>query len=198
MSRLETILTRLGEVARQEIRKDFREDSCIGSTRVVSRVLKHFGYVVKPFPCIAAVYNKPYADALMAGRTPPDEPAARERWLDLLGAWSVGVGAKGPGQENAVGHLVAVLPEHLRMVDASLDQCNRPHKGIFMPPCVVAQISEKFLAGEEKLEYAHHGCRVVYEATPNENQWRVSSNWTNKAQTKRAMKAIIRYIEAGL
>lgn len=182
-------------IARQEILKDFRLDSCIGSTRTVIRVLKHFGYEAQPFPCRAFIYNPAFVKAIERGERPPEDTIARSQWMDNMGAWSVGVGFQPDDAVKYVGHLAAVLPERKLLIDASLDQANRPHKNILIPPVVVAKVTDEFLRSEDVVEYGVNGMRVVYEPRPEDRAWRESTNWNNSSQTKRAMKAIIKYIE---
>jgi len=123
MTRLDTILERMKQVTRVEILKDFRRDSCIGSTRVVIRVLKHFGYEAVPFPCVAFIYNKGYTEAILRGEQPPENKLLRNAWLDARKAWSIGLGinnegGESEGEDSKVGHVVAVLPKQKLMVDA--------------------------------------------------------------------------------
>lgn len=57
MIQIETLLNRYAKVAREEIRKDFKIDSCIASTRITLEVFKRLGIKGQPVPVQTTVVN---------------------------------------------------------------------------------------------------------------------------------------------
>ena len=58
--KLQRILNGIERVARTEILRDYRPDSCIASSRIVLRVLQHYGYNAEPLTVRAMVFNPAY------------------------------------------------------------------------------------------------------------------------------------------
>jgi hypothetical protein len=192
----EEIVAGVQQFTRDEVLKSFREDSCIASTRVVIRVLRHFDILALPFPCALLVYNAQFKRAVLAGDLPPTDGTMFAKWCDTREAWSVGVGLK-PNEEHKgyVGHLVAVLPKQKVLIDASADQANRPHKGIVLPKAVVLSVTEGFLKGGEREECSVNGCALIYQPELAKRDYLKSPDWIEKYRTRDVIKAVIRRIE---
>ncbi len=88
------VLGALAPIVRPEILQDFRRDSCIGSTKVLIEVLKHFGISAEPMPVQAYVYNPHFLAALERGDHPPQEPAELTSWFETRKAWAIGVSSR--------------------------------------------------------------------------------------------------------
>lgn len=130
-NKLTRVLELFKTVARKEILKDFREDSCIASTRTTIRVLAHYGYKSAPLPVECIVYNPDWVDCVLAGFHPPlHSEEDLKRWCAKHNAWSLGIGID---KHTTIGHLIATLPRYGLIVDASLSQANRPAKNISLP-----------------------------------------------------------------
>lgn len=197
--KLEDILGRLQEVARAVIRRDFRADSCIGSTRTVTRVLEHFGISAKPLPVQVYIYNKSYVDAVERGDWPPTfDQVMFRHWCDRNGAWAIGVGvwdeAEGlkPGQYG--GHLVAFLPKHHLLIDASLDQAVRPQRGIVLPDVLQIPTTAEFEEGAASLSGVVNNCVLRYHQHNDEGRYLRSPDWADPKRTRKATEDILRYI----
>lgn len=131
------------DVARPLIREVLAPDSCIGSTRIGLDVLAYFGIKAIPLPVSLVILNAEAAQILI--ETESMEELAKAVAIPTAqqegGPWTIGVGA--PGQSRGTpaepgkwpGHLVIGIPAHHLVVDLSLDQVSRPHKGLDMHCC---------------------------------------------------------------
>lgn len=190
------MLDGIEKVARREILRDFRQDSCIGSTRVVIRVLRHFGYKAEPLPVKLYVFNEAYARLLEAGKMPPEDEKERQEWLDTHKAWSVGVGFLADGRPDKIrGHVVALLRREKLIVDASIDQATRPQHKIFLPGTLVVPVTEDFLDNKDFVVGDVNRCVLKYETCPDERQFLKARDWTDLTRTGDATRSIIAYIQ---
>jgi hypothetical protein len=197
MTEFETIQRGIEQIARKEILRDFRIDSCIASTRTVMRVLEHFGFDAQPLSVRVFIFNAAYVKHLNEKTARFNGDPTFRRWLEDSGAYSVGLGCAEPGQDNGnyVGHLVAAVPQCHLFIDASLDQAARPQKNILLPEVLISPMTQQFMTTVgENLEFESSGATMIYERIDNP-AFRTSPDWTDKSRTKRATKAIIRHIE---
>jgi len=93
-----------------------------------------------------------------------------------------------------VGHVVAHLPKHSLIVDASADQVDEPEKGIELPSVVVINSNRRFLNGEELLIGDCNGGCFQYKRTDNET-YREAEIWRDKSKTKHTRESICAGIE---
>src|SRR5438309_1312644 len=108
------------------LRSYFRPSCCINATAVLRHVCREHELQASPFAVRARIY------------------APR---------WSVGIGYyRGDAGKSAwPGHLV--LRVHDYLVDATIDQANRPEHGIVLPPVVIVpNVAASFWAGDNMLE----------------------------------------------
>lgn len=170
--------------------KDFREDSCIASTRITIRVLGHYGYKVAPLPVECIVYNPQWVDCVLAGFHPPvHSEVDLKNWCARYNAHSLGIGVE---SKSTVGHLIATLPRYGLIVDASLSQANRPLKNISLPPVFIGNLTSSVWM------YKVNKCLLLYRPVPGNNSYTESPNWLYDSQTDRATEAIIAYIDPRL
>lgn len=122
---LDELLDFLAETGRKEILKSYRKDSCIASTRIGVEFLRAFGYSARPVPVKQTILNGPMKETI-------------DRKLDepLEGSYILAIeGTDHMGEDGGWdGHLIFTIEDNL--VDLSLDQATRPHKGIFLEPLV--------------------------------------------------------------
>jgi hypothetical protein len=188
--KLTQVLNLYKNVARREILKDFREDSCIASTRITIRVLNHFGYKAEPLPVECIVYNPEWVNCVIAGFHPPvHSEADLKSWCERHGAWSLGIGID---KKTTVGHLITILPRYGLIVDASLSQANRPAKNISLPPVFIGNLTESVWM------YKIEKCLLLYRPVIENKSYLESPNWMYDSQTNRATEAIIAHIEPRL
>lgn len=161
-------------VAREEILKDFRRDSCIASTRVATEVLRHFGVRAYPLAVTAMVFNAPFAARLRIDLFPRDAAETRH-WAEEDGTWSVGIGFGRGGPGSWTRHLVAIA-ERRWLVDLSLDQADRPEHGIALRP-LAHPVAEDFLRGLAPLTLEVGSVLVQYDADPRERSFEHARDW---------------------
>ena len=176
----------LMEYARPEILTTHRPDSCIASTAVGIRVLERFGIGAWPVPVHAVAMNAQYVAMMNEVATNKEEnpdaempEEAQRQWMER-GAWSVELSnlpSRADGFDG--GHLVIGIKDHL--VDLSIDQASRPHKGIPLEPLAI-DCPQSFYEGERI--WRHVGTAIlVYRHAPFTGfleQLMFSGDWTNK------------------
>ena len=213
--KLSLVLRGIEDVASREILRDFRPDSCIAATKIIIRVLRRFGYEAQAIPARLVMGNRAFTKLVEEkGVIPSMEEAIEAGWFVKHGAWSVGIGYQsvlaGTGHQSLLrkaenagptpegkwnGHVVAFLPRHNTLIDASITQGNRPAKGIVFPGVlIVTGISRYFLTGEGILRGEYNGCLIEYRPFQDES-FRRAPDWTDDHRVKRAVKAIVKYIE---
>lgn len=134
------VVEALVEVARPIILEMFNKDSCIASTRIAIDVLHYFGIVAVPMALSATIYNERAAQSLQQGEAlaPVVNFQSALRANEQIGAWSVmiGTGISKQDSDNPTwaGHLVAVIPQSLLLIDLAIDQASRPSKGVVLEP----------------------------------------------------------------
>lgn len=169
--------------ARTEILKYYGSDSCIASTKVVIRILKHFGFQAEPRSVQLIVHNAAFNNAVLIGDTPPPtESPEFQAWFKRTGAYSVGIGVPH-------GHLVAILENVL--IDASVDQAARPQWGIDLPKVLVTE----FQSLPHELIQSDTGATIIYRESENNDWWCKSPNWLDYSPNKKIVKSVIRHIE---
>lgn len=168
------VMEALLAVAREEILKDFRRDSCIASTRVAVEVLRHFGVRAYPLAVTAMVFNASFA-AHLGSDLIPREAAETRRWTEEDGSWSVGIGFGRGGPGSWTRHLVAIA-EGRWLVDLSLDHADRPEHGIMLWP-LAHPVTEDFLRGLAPLTLEVGSVLVQYDADPCERSFERARDW---------------------
>lgn len=159
-------------------RGDIIRQSCIASTKVTLEVLRELGVLARPMICSVQAFNKPMADRLDRGEVPTADDAWT--WWEEDGSWSVGVQIQDPPQPGALGaHLVAIVQRSL-LVDASLDQMDRPQRGIRLGPSVFGMPDEQyrhFMDGGQVAVTDNEGTVIVYVASPMDRRFQESKDW---------------------
>jgi hypothetical protein len=195
-SRLSDLLDRLAPVVREEVRRDFLPNCCIATAAILRRVFRHFRFDSSPVPVEVAVRNARLVELLRRGCSVPADPDRMHHWFKSTGAYSVGITRDSPNPflgGGFSGHLVTRVADVL--VDASLDQCNRPQHGIKLPPFIVTNIALDFEAGKAQAGFVD-GCEVIFQRLRGDNTWRTSPDWTNEDRARRAVNAIIERVRA--
>jgi hypothetical protein len=180
---LATLLERYAGVARPIIRADFSADSCIASTRITLAVCRAFGWRGAAVPTSLRVANRAYMD-LLAGTT--DEATA-----EALGAKAVIVGDQPNGD---VGHLVAWI--HRRyLVDAALDQVERPEFGLLVPGVLVIPVRDLTRVGgvEGELATPAGTVSIGYAVRTRELGYQRAPDWL---EPERGAMAVARILAA--
>lgn len=180
--------------ARAEILKSFRTDSCIATTRLICRLFRHYGIACEPLPVRAHIYNKSFQDNVRDNPWAMSPEAFRD-WCERTGAWSVGLGVPNSG-EDIVGHYIAYLPDKKLLIDASIDQASRPHKGIHIDETLIFPAEPEFLEGKEPAVLtSDEGVSVMYTAHLENKSYKQSPDWLDKSRTQPALRALIDRLE---
>lgn len=205
----ENVMGVLAKTARPTILSEYREDSCIASTRIITKVLRRFGFDAEPMVVQLGVFNQQYAEAVAQGSNPPVDGSKDEliAWMDKHKAWAVGVGTPGPvndwrctvkGNNPWVGgqasHLIAVMRTPRVLVDASLSQANRPAHNIKLPDLFVGKVLPGFLDGSERAWYYVNHCSMEYIPFPADESFRVSPDWKDKSRTRHLVDSLERQV----
>jgi len=173
---VEEILKVYTRIARPIILEYFRKDSCIASTRITIEVFSRLGFKTIPFACHVRIFNGKFREIFEREKHWPTKEEM-EKWI-TQGAWSIGFGYGDHKGERYIGHLVAIV-ENKYLIDSSIDQAERPHKEIFFPAILVAEINRDFRRGKEKLTIINdRGTVIVYEPKIKDRKWETSPDWT--------------------
>jgi hypothetical protein len=176
----EVVLSVIGRVARFEIRKEFLIDSCIGSTRIIIKVLKRYGIKGIGLAVRTVVFSD--SGGAVLGVSDWGPPAKRGLW-----------------RGTCAGHAVAVIPDRNILIDASLDQLNLPKYGISNLPCpLIAQVSADFIACREVAFLYVDGNRISYAPEPLPEAVRKSNDWSNETWHRNIVNAICNRIDSTL
>jgi hypothetical protein len=177
-----TALQLIVAASREAMLGQWRADSCIAATRITTAVLDYFGYSARPVAVRLAGFTATAWSDTQAGHTVND--AAR-------GAWSVGVvgsGAIRGGRWD--GHLVAIV-ERRWLLDASVDQLNRPQYGLQFTPSAhllpAGWPTEPLLLRQDDT-----GSVLTYRSMHDTQAWRRSADWRgNLALVRETIAAAI-------
>lgn len=161
---LEQLVNFLLEEARPEILKVARPDSCIFSTRVAVGVCRQLGVGARAVAVQTCIFNPPLTERIRAhlerfGAMPPAELIKAWQYDDS-GGWGVALGYGDPRPGKYAGHVVALVDERV-ILDLSIDQANRPERGIELRPLAVLDVPAGWGLGSEALAFTTcNGCAL--------------------------------------
>jgi hypothetical protein len=173
----------------------YRPDCCIAAAAILIDVLDYFRLTAKPLSVIATVFNPQMTERIEREGVPTREEAERD-WFPR-GCWALAVGTGDPEPGKWPGHLVATLGERV-LLDLTLDQADRPRRGIALPMPLVVPFPAAFLAGDGEISGIVNGCRVVYQARPDDRTFENSRDWVVKKRRSTVVGAAIRRLKEGL
>jgi hypothetical protein len=192
--RLSDLLARLEPVVREEMLKVAVPNCCVATVAVLCRVFRHYGFEPRGLPVKVMVQNPKMVKLLASGVRIPEGYEAERRWFKETGAYSLGIVPESAlqsrmrGYEAFGGHLLCHVQDVL--VDASLDQVNRPQHGIVLPPFIAVQVSGQFLSGDGMLLGKVNGCEVQYRPL-RDASWRSAPDWKNERRYRETVNAIL-------
>jgi hypothetical protein len=200
---LPELLTALAPVVRPAMLEHFAPNCCIATCRTLRRALQHFGYEPEPIPCFVFLYNAAMVKLLAAGMQFPDDRRERTRLFELFGAWGVGilpesgdlVSARGGGYG---GHVV--LRVRRLLVDASIQQVERPDKKLFPPTFITCEPADEFFAfpGRRHELVLQDESHLVYQRSADYS-FRYGSDWQRQGSPYvEVLSKIIRETKARL
>lgn len=192
MDRTQQVITALLQVARPEIRTEFREDSCIASTAVGIDVLTHFGVLSEPFPVRTSCFNGRFVARIEAGHPWPRGLEVHQ-WAEEDASYSVGIGF-GTGQPGKwAGHLV-IIAEKQYLIDLSIDQASRPLYNMSFEPLAV-RVDEKFLSGSVPLVFKYEDGIIKIEPLPGNDGYLASPDWTFAGRRRKIIGNVVAKME---
>jgi hypothetical protein len=140
----------------------FEPNCCIPTCRILRDVFARFGYAAEALPCAVLIQNAAMLE-YYASTVPEEEEEERVRVYARLGAWRIDVMLNSNKSRGFEGHVV-ICVEHM-LVDASLQQVDRPVKKVFMPPLLAFEPCEAFFdkpSGQGVVGIVN-GCSVAYQ-----------------------------------
>jgi hypothetical protein len=180
------LLDALTKVARPLILEVFNRDSCIASTRIAIDALASFGVVAEPMSLSVTVYNRAAAEAITQGPAVANlmnfRSALRANEGDEIWSVAIGAGLSEPDPVNPTwsGHLVAVIPEYVALIDLAIDQASRPTKGLTLEAFWLQVPHEQWWTGTEpSTEFLDSAGNVLVldRRCPDPTGYLTSPNW---------------------
>jgi hypothetical protein len=162
------------------LRRHFKEDSCINSTRVLLEVFRGYGLAASPFAVRALIFSKGFVDRVAREGYIPQGDAEVRQWCAQPGVYSVGIGFGVPGMppDRWPGHLVLRAGKHY-LLDATISQASRPARGIRMPEMAfLDSVPLEFWRGQGvAISESPDGSMIRYEPDPSNTSYLTSPAW---------------------
>jgi hypothetical protein len=92
-----------------------------------------------------------------------------------------------------VQHVVALVEEQL-LIDAAIDQANRPRWGIKFPDVVGAECDRNFLKGASMMVGAENGSWATYTYVPSARTYTHSPDWRLPERTADLVEEIVQLV----
>jgi hypothetical protein len=169
-----------------------RRDTCISAASFGVEVLKAFGISAQPLPVRVLVTTADVWEETLRGGALPAT------------GYSLGIGFGDPMPGCYGGHLV-VLVEKTALLDLTLDQADRPSRGIPLRPEWFGPLDQDFVSGVETTEgfgRIDPPIRIGYIRMPVDDpeatRWRTSPDWARRGELKPVIGTVIRKIRASL
>jgi hypothetical protein len=190
------LLDALSPVVRPAMLEEFTGNCSIATCRVLRRVFARFGYDAVPMPCAVYIYNAAMMKLFDNGMRIPEDMKERRRFLDLIGAWGVGIvpeSARISETPGFGGHVV--LSVERMLIDASLQQVNRPDKNLMLPAFLAFEPTPRFLGeprGQEIAVTLNSGDAITYKRI-TDYSFRTAGDWLRDGQPySDVLKKIVR------
>jgi hypothetical protein len=181
---LPELFDRLSDVVYPALLEAYRPDCCIAAAAILTRVFDHFGYRANVIPVSVEIYNAAMLKAFRANVNipPASEPAKREMFFELTGAWGIGIFPGGAvrdrrGRPGYGGHLLVYVERFL--VDATIKQAERPEKNVILPNMIVVGEAADRLVRQGSVSLQVGDCAIRYKKIDNES-YRTAPDWTRR------------------
>lgn len=180
------ILETIAKIAPNAILRKYKETCCIAGARIIIEVLKKLHFKnIKPFTVEANIFNEVY---VKKGRTPQSDEEAQQ-WL-TEGCWQIVLGDREEKIEGRwPGHLVVLINDQY-LLDVTIFQATRPHKGIHLTP-VLTTVPEDFIKGEDKCGLMYNNCMIIYTSYPTDDSYKTARDWWDVARSKEVVSDIL-------
>jgi hypothetical protein len=179
---LDVILSVFARVGRDEIMRDeYHLGNCILSTRVTVEVLRHYGVAAK------AVSVQTFIGLNDRGNGEGISLGSPGRGKQRRGLW------KG----FSAGHVIAVIPNKLILIDPSIDQVNGPMGyDMYCVPCpFIAHAPAEFVAGQAPACFLVDGHNLMYQSEPMPKAVLESADWSAITRWMPIVNAICRQVD---
>lgn len=180
----EFMLRGLAATVRLVSREIFQDvSSCIGTSRLMMMVLDRFGEKSEILSVTTEIWNskliKLVNSLIRTGKVKDLRGFVEWQQQNMKeylnsGAHLITIGEPGPDNVN-VGHYCVYLPERNIVLDATLDQANRPNKMVEIDTMIGAFLPAEFKNGK-RLVIDAHKCHIVYHHSTNQNYLK-SGDW---------------------
>lgn len=181
---------RIAYRVRAAVIEKFQRDTCILTVAVLCDLLAQQGITAHPLKVRALGVNDAFMKLLAREGRMPETQEDRDRWYKDRGAYSVGIGfGLIPGREETGwnGHLVATIPPAVAdqdrewwLIDASLDQIDRPIHHI-QSGIIVARVPSKTIFGaDQKLHVRLKSGHVVYMPDCGDQTYEQTISWQDR------------------
>jgi len=166
------VLEAMAKVSWRVLGQCFKPDCCIAATKIGIEALKPFGIAGRPMPTRTAAMNAAYYAWASGAVAQPDPEKARILIIDE----SCDGGTGFPGHLVIVGKTKSIP----FLLDLSVFQLHRPHKGISIPPeGFVVMLPPNFeFKGEWHVPiHGPDGAVIIYSAHPKAPDYTSMPDW---------------------
>lgn len=151
--------------------------------------MHELGFVARPWAVRATIHNPPYVRRWRhLGRAPTD--AEEAQWFAEDGAVTLELGFSARSGKGIGGHLVAVVNDTY-LVDASLEQVNRPEHEIIIPPVFVGDLKQPQPSIRTTYCYTIGDVMLVYEDDPTEMDYTTSPDWSSTPESRAVVETLV-------
>lgn len=179
------LMNRLRAVAWDAMREEYVPNCCIAACAVMRRVLDHYGYVTEPVPVSVEIMNAKMTKYTLENPSfqMPTDPARRKMFLDITGAWGIGIMpesravSRANGYDGYGGHLL--LHCNGKLIECSLKQADRPEFKMEFPTLFTVDVDRDWLRGGHALELTVNGCTLIYRRI-HDHTFRTAPDWTRR------------------
>lgn len=185
---------RVADIVREEIRADYVPNACILAARVATLALREFGVQAEAVAAELDAFSPAYVRMVEYGRSLGRELTEEEVGrFAAEGAWRMSVTAE-PARPGVLdhrspngyqGHVVVIAEDRRWLLDPTLDQVNRPQKGLVVEPPFAYRIMPDDWEGLVVRNEA--GVVVAYRLTPGRRDFTKAPDWRSRREpTRRA------------
>jgi hypothetical protein len=190
----------VAEIVREEISDDYVPNACILAARVTTLALREFGVQTEAMAAMLDAFSpaymrmRDYAEQL--GRELTDEEVGR---FAAQGAWHVEVNSE-PARPGVLdrrdasgyhGHVVALADDRRWLLDPTLGQVNRPHKGLVVEPPFAYRLAPDDWEDRMIVVEAQGGAVVTYRLIAGRKDFSKAPDWRAPGPRKPVMERVL-------
>lgn len=183
---------KVADIVREEIRAGYVPNACILAARMTTLALREFGVEAEAMACTLDVLSPAYVRLVDYAQQLGHELTAEEMAPFVAdGAWRVELnfGPVTPGMVNRRGsgyngHVVALAEERTWLLDPTLEQVNRPKKGLIVEPPYAYPISSE---EREITMRATNGTLLRYVLIPGRKDFARAPDWIPREPRRKAL-----------